>query len=63
MCIEVCASQRYSVADLHSKILDASHSNFLHFHAVFGEIRPNYRLAPPSTNNDSKANNDACIPE
>ena len=35
-------------ADLHSKNLDAPRSNFLHFHAVFGEIWQNNRLAPPS---------------
>ena len=37
------------VADLHSKILDAvppPPSNFLHFHAVFGEIWPNNRFPP-----------------
>ena len=38
-----------SVANLHSKILDALHPsfNFLHFHAVFGENLPSNRLVPP----------------
>ena len=31
-------TQLNPVADLHSKILDAPRSNFLNFHAVFGEI-------------------------
>ena len=35
------------MAGLHSKILDAPPSNFLHFHAVFRKIWPNNRLAPP----------------
>ena len=35
---------RSAVVDLHSKILDAPPSNFLHFHAVFGKIWPNNML-------------------
>ena len=41
---------QFTVADLHSKILDAplSGSKFFQFHAVFGKIWQNRMLAPPS---------------
>ena len=45
-------SNLYTVADLHSKILDARtppprRSKFFQFHAVFGKIWQNRMLAPP----------------
>ena len=47
----VHSSTPFSVADLHSKILDARPpswgSKFFQFHAVFGKIWPNRVLAPP----------------
>ena len=47
----------YSVADLHSKILDARPapwgSKFFQFHAVFGKFWRNRMLAPPPRGNPS----------
>ena len=37
----------YSVADLHSKILDPPGPIFFIFHAFFGKMWPNNRLTPP----------------
>ena len=43
------SSEEFSVADLHSKILDAPPpgSKFFQFHAVFGKFWQNRMLAPP----------------